>query len=210
MKAFTSLTSKACPLGLDNVDTDQLIPARFMKRPRSQGYGDVLLHDLRRHADGTLDPQFPLNQKLWQDAQIVIAGRNFGGGSSREAAVYALVDAGIRCVIAPSLGDIFKGNAVNNGLLPIALPPQDCAQITALVTAGADMVTVDLGAQTISCGQSLWHFPIDPIWRLKLLNGWDDIGLTASHAAKIAAFQDQDAHRRPWALPRRNDERTSP
>lgn len=207
MKAFTKLTAKTCPLGIDNVDTDQLIPARFMKRPRSQGYGDALLHDLRRTPEGELDPSFPLNQPQWEGSAILIAGRNFGGGSSREAAVYALVDAGIRCVIAPSLGDIFKGNAVNNGLLPIALPEADCARLTELVRQGDGALSVDLEAQEIRCGTTVIGFAIDPVWRLKLLNGWDDIGLTASHAEAIAAFQTEDALRRPWAQPRRSDER---
>lgn len=202
MTPFTTLTALACPLDIDNIDTDQLIPARFMKRPRSQGYGDVLLYDLRRDEAGALRPDFPLNQPHWQGAQILIAGRNFGGGSSREAAVYALADHGIRCVIAPSLGDIFKGNAVNNGLLPLALPEADCRRLAALVVQGDGRVTVDLAARQLRCGTAVFDFDIDPVWRMKLLNGWDDIGLTASHAGAIAAFQERDAVLRPWAQPR--------
>lgn len=202
MTPFTTLTALACPLGIDNVDTDQLIPARFMKRPRAQGYGDVLLHDLRRDGDGALRADFPLNQPRWAGAQILLAGRNFGGGSSREAAVYALADHGIRCVIAPSLGDIFKGNAVNNGLLPVTLPEAACQRLAALVLQGDGQVTVDLERREITCGATVIGFEIDPVWRTKLLNGWDDIGLTASHAQAIAAFQARDAELRPWAQPR--------
>lgn len=202
MTPFTTLTARACPLGIDNVDTDQLIPARFMKRARSAGYGDALLYDLRRDDSGALRDDFALNDPRWQGARILIAGRNFGGGSSREAAVYALADAGIRCVIAPSLGDIFKGNAVNNGLLPLTLPEAACARLVALVTQGDGEVTVDLTARQIRCGTTAFDFDIDPVWRMKLLNGWDDIGLTASHAEVIAAFQERDALLRPWAQPR--------
>lgn len=202
MKPFTSLTALACPLGVENVDTDQLIPARFMKRPRSEGYGDALLHDLRRDAGGAPRADFALNDPRWQGAGILIAGRNFGGGSSREAAVYALVDHGFRCVIAPSLGDIFKSNAVNNGLLPIALPEADCRRLTELVVQGDGRVSVDLHRQEIGCGVTRIGFAIDPVWRMKLLNGWDDIGLTASHAEAIEAFQKNDAGLRPWAQPR--------
>ena len=120
MQPFVTLTAPACPLPLSNVDTDQLIPARFMSRPRSEGYGDFLLHDLRRGEAGALDPAFPLNAH--PGAGILVARRNFGCGSSREAAVYALADFGFACVIAPSFGDIFASNAVNNGLLPATVP----------------------------------------------------------------------------------------
>lgn len=202
MTPFTTLTALACPLGIDNVDTDQLIPARFMKRPRSQGYGDALLYDLRRDENGALRPDFVLNDPRWQAAEILITGRNFGGGSSREAAVYALVDHGIRCVIAPSLGDIFSSNAINNGLLPLALPQTDCDRLAALVQQGDGRMTVDLTTQQVRCGTTVIGFSIDPVWRMKLLNGWDDISLTASHAEAIVAFQRKDAVLRPWAQPR--------
>ena len=117
MEKFVRLVTKACPLLLANVDTDQILPARFLKLPRSSELGRVLFHDLRRDAQGNERPDFPLNQPIWRDARVLVAGRNFGGGSSREAAVYALYEAGIRCVVAPSFGDIFAQNAVKNGLL---------------------------------------------------------------------------------------------
>ena len=125
MQPFTRLTATACPLPLASVDTDQLIPARFMKRSRAEGYGGHLLYDLRFDADGRPRTGFPLNDPRWAGAQILVARRNFGAGSSREAAVYALVDFGIRCVVAPSFGDIFASNAVNNGLLPARVGEAD-------------------------------------------------------------------------------------
>lgn len=201
MTPFTRLVSIACPLDRANIDTDQLIPARFMKRSRAEGYGDYLLHDLRRDDAGALDPRFPLNDPRWSGAQILIAGRNFGGGSSREAAVYALADFGIRCVIAPSIGDIFGNNAINNGLLPVILAESDCRRLSDLVRQGDGVLTVDLEAQEIRCGTAGMAFAIDPVRRMKLLNGWDDIGLTASRSADIAAFRRRDGVSRPWAYP---------
>ena len=115
MRPFIALSARACPFPYANVDTDQLIPARFMRRPRTEGYGPFLLHDLRRRADGELDPDFPVNAEAYAGAEILVARRNFGCGSSREAAVYALADFGFRAVIAPSFGDIFSSSAVKNG-----------------------------------------------------------------------------------------------
>src|ERR1700737_50451 len=117
MEKFTELTAPACPIDIVNLNTDQLLPARFLKLPRSAGLEKFLLHDLRCDAQGRERPDFPLNRPAWREAHIVVGGRNFGCGSSRESAVYALLDHGIRCVIAPSFGDIFSGNAVQNGLL---------------------------------------------------------------------------------------------
>src|SRR5512144_2256621 len=118
MEKFVRLTASACPIDIVNLNTDQLLPARYLKLPRSAGFGNCLFHDLRLDADGRERPDFPLNLEPWRNAGIIVGGRNFGCGSSREAAVYALWDYGVRCVIAPSFGDIFFGNAVQNGLLP--------------------------------------------------------------------------------------------
>src|ERR1700691_6571913 len=125
MDKFIRLSGKACPLDLPNVNADQILPARFLKVPRSAELGRLLFYDLRRDADGVERPDFPLNQPIWRDAEILVSGRNFGGGSSREAAVYALYEAGIRCVIAPSFGDIFAQNSVKNGFLAAVLPEAD-------------------------------------------------------------------------------------
>lgn len=201
MKPFTALDAIACPLPLSNVDTDQLIPARFMKRSRADGYGGFLLHDLRFDATGQPKTDCPLNAPERQGAQILISRRNFGSGSSREAAVYALVDYGVACVIAPSFGDIFASNAVNNGLLPATVSEADCEALLAGLQDGALTATVDLEKQRISAANLIVPFTIDPVWRTKLLNGWDDIDLTRSHADTIAAFARADLARRPWMRP---------
>jgi 3-isopropylmalate/(R)-2-methylmalate dehydratase small subunit len=202
MEKFVRLVAKACPLLLANVDTDQILPARYLKLPRSAELGRVLFHDLRRDALGNERPDFPLNQPVWRDAGILVAGRNFGGGSSREAAVYALYEAGIRCVIAPSFGDIFAQNAVKNGLLTAILPEADVAELGAAIAADPDApVSVDLEQQTIARGNRSIAFNIDPVSRNQLLNGWDDVEMTESYATRIAAFKATDRERRPWAWP---------
>ena len=179
MDKFSRLTATACPLEITNLNTDQLVPARYLIWPRSAGLGKVLLQDLRFDADGRERPEFPLNRPVWRGAKIIVGGRNFGCGSSREAAVYALYDFGIRCVIAPSYGDIFSGNAVQNGLLTAIVSDQEAAEITAFLVQTPELpVTVDLEQQTILCGNRSYSFSIDPVRRSRLLNGWDDIALT--------------------------------
>jgi 3-isopropylmalate/(R)-2-methylmalate dehydratase small subunit len=201
MHPFQRLTATACPLPYANIDTDQLIPARFMKRSRAEGYGGYLLHDMRFSSDGAEMPGFPLNRPEWKKAQIVVARRNFGAGSSREAAVYALVDFGIRCVIAPSFGDIFASNSVNNGLLPARVEERYAEDLIRYLEDGSMQLTVDLQEQTITAPGLSVPFAIDPVWRMKLLNGWDDIDLTLNQADAIARFTAEDAKRRPWAVP---------
>jgi 3-isopropylmalate/(R)-2-methylmalate dehydratase small subunit len=202
MDKFTRLTAPACPLDFANLNTDQLLPARYLKWPRSAGIGKVLLQDLRFDPDGRERPDFPLNRPAWRGAKIVVGGRNFGCGSSRESAVYALYDYGIRCVIAPSYGDIFSGNAVQNGLLTAIVTDGEAAEIMAQLVATPELpVTVDLEQQTILCGNRSYAFSIDPVRRVRLLNGWDDIALTEAFRDKISAFKADDRVRRPWALP---------
>ena len=202
MEKFARLVAKACPLPLPNINTDQILPARHLKLPRAAGLGSVLFHDLRRDAEGNESRDFPLNQPVWRDAAILIAGRNFGGGSSREAAVYALYDAGIRCVIAASFGDIFAQNAVKNGMLPAVVAEADASELGSLVAADPALpVTVDLERQTIARGNRTLSFTIDEVSRNQLLNGWDDIDLTESYRARIADFKAADGERRPWARP---------
>ena len=197
MPGWSRHTGIAVALPLENVDTDQLIPARFMSTPRAEGYGRYLLHDLRRDGAGALRSNLALNRV--GGASVLVARRNFGSGSSREAAVFALVDAGFRAVIAPGFGDIFAGNAVNNGLLAAQVTAQEAeALIGALADGGADCM-VDLGAQEITLAGLRVGFALDPTRRVKLMNGWDDIDLTRSEAAAIAAFRG----RRPaWTWPR--------
>jgi 3-isopropylmalate/(R)-2-methylmalate dehydratase small subunit len=191
----------ACPLPVANVDTDQLIPARFMKQPRTAGYGGFLLHDLRFDAHGGrrgLAVDDPANA----GAQVLVARRNFGTGSSREAAVYALVDFGFRCVIAPSFGDIFMANAVNNGLLPARLDEGDCERLLDALQTGHRRLGVDLESCIIRCGDLSMRFDIDPVWRTRLLNGWDDIDLTLRHASDITGFAAARVRANPWTTPR--------
>ena len=202
MEKFTRLTAAACPLDVANLNTDQIVPARFLKRPRAAGFGEALLHDLRFDADGRERPDFPLNRPAWRGARIIVGARNFGCGSSREGAVYALHDYGIRCVIAPSFGDIFSGNSVQNGLLTAVVPDEHAAEIMATLAHAPEMaVTVDLEQQTILCGNSSYRFAVDPVSRHRLLEGLDDIALTKSYRDQIAAFKASDQRRRPWAAP---------
>ncbi|MEM1315777.1 MAG: 3-isopropylmalate dehydratase small subunit [Pseudomonadota bacterium] len=188
---------RAAALPIDNVDTDQLIPARFMSAPRAQGYGRFLLHDLRHGEDGAARPG------PWDHhPDILVAGRNFGCGSSREAAVYALVDAGIRVVIAPSFGDIFQGNAVNNGLVPARVSEDVGAALLAQLAEGPAELTLDLEALALTRGDDVAPIALDPVHRLKLINGWDDLDLTAQHAAAIDDFADARRTAAPWVWPR--------
>ena len=202
MQSFTCLTATACPLPLSGIDTDQLIPARFMSRARADGYGGHLLHDLRFRGDGTPVEDLPLNRPERAGAQVLVARRGFGIGSSREAAVYALLDYGIRCVIAPGFGDIFAANAVNNGLLPARVEEASGERLLRVLANGVLQITVDLEICQINAGDAVIPFAIDPVWRTKLLNGWDDIDLTMSHLSEIRAFAAEDTIRRPWAQPR--------
>ncbi|MGN6097742.1 MAG: 3-isopropylmalate dehydratase small subunit [Bosea sp. (in: a-proteobacteria)] len=205
MKPLVEIAGHACPLGLASVDTDQLIPARFMKRPRSEGYGGFLLHDLRRDEAGIEKPDFPLNRAPGRDAPILVARRNFGSGSSREAAVYALVDAGIRVVVAPTFGDIFAANAVKNGLLPAVIGEAEVEELLHLLGASPDChLLVDLNTCRLSWNNHAVHFQIDPVWREQLLNGWDDIDVTRSFSDEIARFRTVIERERPWLRPDRN------
>lgn len=198
MTPLAKIRSVACGLPIINIDTDQIFPARFMKQPRSVGYHTFLFHDLRRKGDA-LDAGFPLNDPANAQARILVGRRNFGSGSSREAAVYALVDQGIRCAIAPSFGDIFASNAVNNGLLPARVSEDDAEALLALVAPGGVELAVDLETCEIACGDRRFPFQVDPVWRVKLLNGWDDIDITLGYRADIDRWLAADAARRPWA-----------
>jgi 3-isopropylmalate/(R)-2-methylmalate dehydratase small subunit len=193
MSGWTRIAGQAVALPVANIDTDQLIPARFMSQPRKDGYGDFLLHDVRE-----AQAAHPLNHHR---PQVLVTRRNFGSGSSREAAVYALVDFGICAVFAPSFGDIFAGNAVNNGLLAAQI---DESKIDALIASLGNSVgeaQVDLeAASAIIAGQEI-SFSLDPVRRQKLMNGWDDIDLTAQHTTEISAFRAARLAAHPWAWP---------
>lgn len=199
MAGWTRHEGQAVSLACDNIDTDQLIPARFMSAPRAHGYGDYLLYDLRRTADGLPDPDFPLNRH--PGASILLAGRNFGSGSSREAAVYALVDAGFRAIIAPSFGDIFAANAVNNGLLPARVSEADAAALFEDAQDRSVTATVDLAAGKIIIGAKSVRFALDESWRTKLINGWDDIDLTFVRRQEIERYRLRRFQTARWVWP---------
>lgn len=203
MQPFTRLDAVACPLGLANVDTDQLIPARFMSRSRADGYGGYLLYDLRRQPDGA-SCNFLLDDPRYSGAKTLVARRNFGTGSSREAAVYALADFGIRCVIAPSFGDIFAANAVKNGVLPATVTEAEAERLLAHLESNAPRLTVDLENRTIYYGSNAITFAIDPVRRLQLLNGWDDLDLTLRHQTEIDGYRLRRRAEQPWVWPDRS------
>lgn len=203
MSGWRAHTGVACVLDVESVDTDQLIPARFMSTPRAEGYGGFLLHDMRRDAQGELLDGFPLNEH--PRASILVTRRNFGSGSSREAAVYALVDAGFRVVLAPSFGDIFAANAVNNGLLPARVPDLTVNAIIARLAGRAGPAQIDLERSGGHVAGVPVTFDLDPVWREKLINGWDDIDMTRAHGPAIAHFGDTRNADRPWTLPPRDE-----
>ena len=208
MSGWSTHTGLAVALDRENVDTDQLIPARFMSTPRSEGYGPFLLHDMRHDSDGTPVHDFPLNAV--PNASVLVSRRNFGSGSSREAAVYALVDFGIRVVIAPSFGDIFASNSVNNGLLPARVSEAEVDAAIAKLADGPQEVSVDLTDRKIRLGNTTLDFTLDDVWQQKLINGWDDIDLTQNHKKAIAKYRVQHVLGAPWAIPvQQNDFRSA-
>jgi 3-isopropylmalate/(R)-2-methylmalate dehydratase small subunit len=167
--------------------------------PRVQGYGDYLLHDVRRTEAGDVRNDFSLNNA--PNASVLIAGPNFGSGSSREAAVYALVDAGVRAVFAPSFGDIFASNAINNGLLPARIDLAIYETLVSQLAEGTCEAKVDLENKTATIGRETFAFALDETWRTKLMNGWDDIDLTQQHAGEIARFKKKYTQFAPWVAP---------
>ena len=199
MPKWTKHNGPALVFPYDNVDTDQLIPARFMSVPRADGYGDFLLPDMRRDPEGKLLPGFPLNQH--SQASVLVTGRNFGSGSSREAAVYALVDTGVRAVVSTSLGDIFSANAVNNGLIPARVEANDHDLLVKHLGDQPAEVSIGLETRQIAIGSVIIPFELDETWRVKLVNGWDDIDLTRQKSNEIAAFRQNRMHIAAWSWP---------
>lgn len=195
MEAFTQLDAVAAPLGGVNTDTDQVVPARYLQKPRANNFGAYLFHDVRLDAKGGRRADFLLNDPVYTDARILVAGRNFGCGSSREQAVWALFDGGFRAVVAPSFGDIFYSNSLKNGLLPVVLAQElvDALQDALRQSPGAH-VQIDLQAQTIEGpGIPATRFEIDAFSRHCLINGQDEIDYTLSQAARIEAFEQAHA-----------------
>ena len=199
MTGWDRHSGTAVALDLENVDTDQLIPARFMSTPRAEGYGRFLLHDMRNDEGGEPLPAFILNRA--PHASVLVSRRNFGIGSSREAAVYALADFGIRAVFAPSFGDIFASNAINNGLLPARVSEETADEIIAMLGDDPMTATIDLRHMSLAIGDRKVWFTLDSAWREKLVNGWDDIDLTLKYSAEIAEFRARRARSQPSAFP---------
>jgi 3-isopropylmalate/(R)-2-methylmalate dehydratase small subunit len=190
MQPFTTLKASALPVDRPNVDTDQIVPARYLQKPRSAPFGEFLFRDLRFDADGAEKPDFILNRPGYRGAKIVVAEENFACGSSREHAVWALYDYGVRAVIAPSLGDIFTSNAAKNGLLTILLPREAVAAIIEQLKARPGMeLTVDLDAQTVIAGNAVHRFDIDPYRKTCLESGLDELGYTLTQLPAIEAFE---------------------
>jgi len=201
MEKFTILTGVAAPLPLINVDTDMIIPKQFLKTIKRSGLGRNLFDEMRYDEQGNEIESFVLNQPQYREAAILVAGENFGCGSSREHAPWALLDFGIRCVIAPSYADIFFNNCFKNGILPIVLPQEEVDVLMADASKGSNArMTVDLEAQTVTDSEGrAYSFEVDAFRKHCLLNGLDDIGLTLEKAAAIDAFEAQHAARQPWA-----------
>jgi 3-isopropylmalate/(R)-2-methylmalate dehydratase small subunit len=200
MQPFTKLTSTAAPLPMVNVDTDLIIPKQFLKTIKRSGLSKGLFHDLRFDEEGNPKAGFVLDQPAYQGAEILVAGENFGCGSSREHAPWALLDASIRCIIAPSFADIFHNNCLKNGILPIALPAEQVELLMDDAERGANaVITVDLETQTITGpdGGSI-SFDIDPFHKHCLMNGLDDIGLTLEKADKIGDYESRRIQSQPW------------
>jgi 3-isopropylmalate/(R)-2-methylmalate dehydratase small subunit len=200
MEPFKPLAAVAAPLAMPNVDTDQIIPARFLWRKRPDGWGHLLFHDLRFDDAGAPKPLFMLNRPEYSAARILVAARNFGCGSSREHAVWALYDYGIRCVVAPSFGDIFFNNCMQNGLLPVQLPVQAVeALIGALQQAPGLHIGVDLKQQCVSGPDGVTHaFEIDPFRKECLLAGTDEVAFTLGLANKIETFEQTYERKVSW------------
>jgi 3-isopropylmalate/(R)-2-methylmalate dehydratase small subunit len=190
MRPFHREDGVLIPLDRSDVDTDQIIPKQFLKRIERTGYGEFLFNDWRRDPSGAPRTDFVFNQEAYAPGTVMVAGRNFGCGSSREHAVWALADYGIRAVIAESFGDIYRSNALGSGLLPVTLPVHEVRALMDLATEQPGItVAVDLEAQTVTCGDLRFAFTIDAFERRRLLEGLDDIGLTLEHEAEITAFE---------------------
>lgn len=204
MEPYQRLTAVAVPLDDANIDTGRIFPSRFLRKPRSAGYHNYLFRDARFDENGNERPEFIMNRPAYRNARIVVAGANFACGSSREPAVYALVDAGFRCVIAPSFGEIFFSNCFRNGLLPVVLPSEDVLALRAYLhqRPGTEL-TVDLERQTVSAGDGgEYRFEIDAARKLRLSKGLDDAALAMEYIADIQQFEAQHHAQWPWAASR--------
>ena len=191
MQPVTIISGQMAPLPRANIDTDQIIPKQFLKRVERSGFGPFLFWDWAQDAEGELDPGFILNRPEYSEAIVLVSGPNFGSGSSREHAPWALEDRGFRAIIAPSFADIFRGTSYNVGLLPIALSDKEVAELTELAADPVNQVTIDLPAQTVVSGDFEASFDIDPAVKHRLFNGLDHVALTLAHAEEIERFEQE-------------------
>jgi 3-isopropylmalate/(R)-2-methylmalate dehydratase small subunit len=200
MDKFTTLTAVAAPLPIVNVDTDMIIPKQYLKTIQRSGLGKALFDEMRHTEDGAEIPGFVLNQPAYREAKILVTGANFGCGSSREHAPWALLDFGIRCILAPSFADIFYGNCFKNGILPIALPQAEIDKLMDDAERGANaVISIDLEKQEIRGPDGgVITFEIDPFRKQILMNGWDDIALTLRDEPSISTFEAEKKLSRPW------------
>ncbi|MES2472845.1 MAG: 3-isopropylmalate dehydratase small subunit [Pseudomonadota bacterium] len=200
MEPFNKLEGVAAPLNMINVDTDMIIPKQYLKTIQRTGLGKALFDEMRHNQDGSEKPDFVLNKPAYRGAKILVTGDNFGCGSSREHAPWALLDFGIRCVIAPSFADIFYGNCFKNGILPIKLPQEQVDKLMDDASRGANaIISIDLEKQEIRGPDGgMIKFEVDEFRRQCLLNGWDDIGLTLRNEDKVTSFEQQQKTQTPW------------
>jgi 3-isopropylmalate/(R)-2-methylmalate dehydratase small subunit len=199
MKPFTRIDAKAAPLALSNIDTDQIIPKQFLKTVEREGLSRGLFYDFRFDEAGNEKADFVLNQPAYKDAGVLVAGDNFGCGSSREHAPWALLDFGITCVISTSFADIFYNNCFQNGLLPVVLKAEEVETLMAQARGGNHVVSVDLEAQTVTAPDGeVFRFEIDPARKHKMLNGLDAIGETLQRAGDIDVYEGRRALDNPW------------
>jgi 3-isopropylmalate/(R)-2-methylmalate dehydratase small subunit len=200
MEKFNSLTGVAAPLPLINTDTDMIIPKQFLKTIKRTGLGVNLFSEMRYKDDGSEKPDFILNQKAYRDTQVLVAGENFGCGSSREHAPWAINDFGIKCIIAPSFADIFYNNCFKNGILPIVLPPEEVDVLMKDAEKGSNArISIDLETQTVTSSEGVtFKFKVDSFRKHCLMNGLDDIDLTLEKQTSIQNFEQQAAVSRPW------------
>ncbi len=200
MDKFTTLTAVAAPMPIVNVDTDMIIPKQYLKTIKRTGLGTALFSEMRYNEDGTDNPDFVLNKPAWKDARIIVAGDNFGCGSSREHAPWALKDYGVTCVISTSFADIFHNNCFKNGILPVVVSPDDLEKLMDDAGRGANAtLTVDLEAQEIRGPDGgVVTFEVDAFKKHCLLNGLDDIALTQEKSAKIDGYEENMSENRPW------------
>ena len=200
MTPFTTLTAVAAPMPLTNIDTDMIIPKQFLRTIKRTGLGKNLFNDMRYDEQERPKPDFVLNRAPYDRAQIIVAGANFGCGSSREHAPWALLDFGIRCVIASSFADIFYNNCFKNGILPLVLKQEEVEQLLHDAEAGRE-ITIDLERQTVTAGNKSFTFEIDSFRKHCLSNGLDDIGLTLQKTAAIDGYEARNRGEKPWLWP---------